>query len=88
MIQMNLLRKRLTDLDNEIIVARGEGIDWEGHVHTAIFKTDNQHGLCSTWNSAQSYVVTWMGAGFGGEGILAYVWLGPFSVHLKISQYC
>ena len=46
MIQMNLLRKqkethRLIEWNYG---CQGEGIDWEGHVHTAIFKTDNQQG--------------------------------------------
>ena len=48
---MNLQnKKRLTDLDNELIVARGrmrgrdsQGI-WNGHAHTPIFKMDNQQG--------------------------------------------
>lgn len=40
----------------------------EGHVHTAICKMDNQQGPTdSTWNSAQCYVLAWMGVGFGGE---------------------
>ena len=44
---MNLNRKRLTDLEKELMVlGAGEGRDssglWEGHVHTAIFKVDNQ----------------------------------------------
>ena len=35
---------------------------WNGHVHTAILKTDNQLDLLySTWKSAQCYVVAWMG---------------------------
>ena len=36
-------RKRLTDLENELMVARvrGSGV-WNGHVHTAIFKMDNE----------------------------------------------
>ena len=49
MIQMNLQkRKRLTNLENELLVARGKegGKDnqgvWDGHIHTAIFKMDNQ----------------------------------------------
>ena len=27
----------------------------------------------------------WMGEGFGGEWIHVYVWLGPFTVYLKLS---
>ena len=50
---MNLQnKKRLTALENELTVASGgrmKGRDnwgvWDGHVHTAIFKRDNQQGL-------------------------------------------
>ena len=31
--------------------------------------------LYSVWNSAQCYVVAWMGGGLGGEWIHMYVWL-------------
>ena len=45
--QMNLTnRKRLTDLENELMVAGGsdsKGV-WDGHVHTALFKMDKQQG--------------------------------------------
>ena len=41
--------------------------------------------LYSTWNSTQCYVAAWMGGGFGGEWIHVYVWLSPFTVHLKLS---
>ena len=30
----------------------------------------------------------WMGGGVGREWIYVYVWLSPFDVHLKLSQYC
>ena len=34
---------------------------WNGHVHTAIFKMDNQkYLLYSMWKSAQCYVAAWM----------------------------
>ena len=42
---MNLQsRKRSTDVENELMVAGGRGSYgvWDGHVHTAIFKMDNQ----------------------------------------------
>ena len=51
----------------------------------AIFKMDNQQ---STWNPAQCFVAVWMEGEFGGEWIHAYVWLSPFTVHLKLSQHC
>ena len=43
--------------------------------------------LYSIWNSAQCYVAAWTGGEFGGEWILAYVWLSPFTVHRKLSQH-
>ena len=56
-----------------------EGV-WDGHVHSAILKMDNQQGLYSTGNSAQCSVAAWMGGEHG--------WLSPFVVHLKLSQHC
>ena len=45
-----------------------EGV-WEGHVHTAVFKTDNQQGpKDSTGDSAQCYVAAWMGGDLGKNG--------------------
>ena len=48
----------------------------------------NKDLLYSTRNSAQCHVAAWMGGEFGGEWIHVYVWLSPFPVHLKPSQYC
>ena len=43
---------------------------WSGHVHTVIFKMNNQQGpTYNTWNSAQCYVAAWMEGEFGGEGM-------------------
>ena len=39
------------------------------------------------WNSAQCYVTAWTGREFGGEWIYVYVWLSPFTVHLKLPQH-
>ena len=44
--------------------------------------------LYTTGDSAQCYVGAWMGEGSGGEWIHVYVWLSPFTVHLKLSQHC
>ena len=44
--------------------------------------------LHSTGNSPQCCMVAWMGAQSGREWIHVYVWLGPFTVRLKLSQYC
>ena len=74
------------------MVARGKdgGRDsWgagNGHIHTAIFKMDNQQEtIVSRGNSAQCYVAAWMGGEFGGEWIHVHVWLSPFTVHLTLS---
>ena len=62
---------------------------WDQHVHTAVFKwITNKDLLYSTGSSAQCYMAAWMGGEFGGEWIHVYVWLSPFAVHLKLSQYC
>ena len=48
----------------------------------------NKNLLYSTRNSAQCYVLAWMGEeGFGGEWIHVYVWLSPFALHLKLLQH-
>jgi len=41
-----LIKQKLTDLENELMVAERKGSWklWEGHVYTAILKTDNQQG--------------------------------------------
>ena len=44
---------------------------WEQHIHTAIFKMDNQLGLpYSTGNSAQCYMASWMGGEFKKNGLV------------------
>jgi len=62
---------------------------WDGHGHTAVFNMENPQGpavqhreLCSMLQASLD------GMEFGGEGIHVYVWLSPFSVHLKPSQDC
>ena len=82
---MNLLtkkRQRLTDLENEFMVAggreRGRDIQgvWEGYVHSAILKwITNKNPLysTSTYNSVQCYVGAWMEAEFGREWIHIHI---------------
>ena len=48
----------------------------------------NKGLLYSPGDSAQCYVAAWVGGEFGGEWIQVYVWLGPFTVQLKLSQHC
>ena len=87
---MNLQnRKRLADLENELMVAgvQTEGQGWgEGKVrefgmdrYTLLYLRwiTNKDLLWRTWNLAQCYIAAWI-------GIYVYVWLSPFTVHLKL----
>ena len=73
---MNLeSKKRLTDLENQLIVAggKGGGTDswgvWDAHVHAADLKwMINKDLRYSTGNSAQGYVAAWMGGELGENG--------------------
>ena len=47
----------------------------------------NKDLLCSTWNSAQSYVPDWMEGRFGGEWIHVYIFI-YFNCRLITLQYC
>ena len=33
-------------------------------------------------------VAAWMEGDLGGERMHVYVWLGPFTLHLNLSQHC
>ena len=64
-------KKRLTDLENKLMVARGEGIvrEFGMDMYTLLyFKWITSKDLLnSTGNSAQCYVAAWMGGEFGEE---------------------
>ena len=83
MININLLTKqRLTE--NELVVAGARGgivKDFGKVMYTLLY-------LKKIRNSAQCYVPVWVGGGFEGEWICVYTWLSPFTVQLKLSQYC
>ena len=51
---------------------------WDRHVHTAVFKTDNQQG--PTQATLLNVMAAWMGGEFGGEWMHVNVWLSPFAV--------
>ena len=63
--------ERLTDLENKLMVASGEGIVREFGIdmYTLLYLkwVANKDLLYSTWNSAQCYVATWMGGEIRGE---------------------
>ena len=94
MIQMNLQnRERLTDFENELMVVEGGGRAssgvWDGHVHTAVLKVNNQQGLTELHRGPCSMLCGCPdGRKPGGEWIPVYVWLSPFAVHLKLPQHC
>jgi len=84
-------RNRLTDLENEFMIAGGEGIvkDFGMDRYTLLYlKWITKDLLYSTRNSAQCYAAAWMGGECGGKWIHVHVWLSIFTVHLKLSQHC
>ena len=66
---------------------KAQGV-WDGHVHAAIFKMDNQQVLLHTAHGDQCYLAAWMRGEFGGKSIHVYGWLSPTAVHLKLSEHC
>ena len=92
-MQINLQnRKRRTDLENKLMVAGDGGrrmTEFGMDMCTQLYLQwiTNKDLLYRIWNSAQCYVAAWMGRDFGGERICVYVWLSPFAVHLKLSQF-
>lgn len=87
--------QRLTDLENEFVVAGEEGGRGGrfgmGHVHTAILKMGNKQ---VTYCTAQGTSLVLCGS-LDGSGVWArmdihvYAWLSPLAVHLKpITQHC
>ena len=73
---MNLQnRERLTDFENELMVVEGGGRAssgvWDGHVHTAVLKVNNQQGLTELHRDpAQCYVAARMEGSLGENGYL------------------
>ena len=75
MIQMNLLTKqRLTDLENKLMVAGGEGIvrEFGKIMYTVLYSKwiTNKDLLYSIWNSTQCYAPVCMGGGLGESGYM------------------
>ena len=62
---------KLSELENELNGCQAEGIigDFGKVMYTLLYLKwiTNKDLLYSTWNSAQCYVPTWMGVGFGGK---------------------
>ena len=92
MIEMNLQnRERLTDLADELMVTRGEGIarEFRKVVYTLLHSKwiTSKDLLYSTGNSAQCYMAACVRGAFGGEWIHVNVWPSPFAVHPKLPQH-
>jgi len=93
-IQMNLLTKQKAThrLRKWTHGFQGDGIvmDLGKIMYTLLYLKWITHKnlLQSTWNSVQCFVAAWMRDRFGGEWIHVYVWLSPFTVHLKLPQHC
>ena len=98
MTQMNLFTKQKQTRKQRMslwFLGRGTGernsqVIWDGHVHTATFKMDNQQGPTVQHIELCSVNVTWQP---GREGVWrrmnACVCMGEcLRCHLKLSQHC
>ena len=84
-------------LCNNLMVPRGKdgGRDsqgvWDGHGHTALFIMENQQGpaVQHSPDTGTLLSVMWQPGWEGslGENGHVFVWLSPFTVHLKPSQH-
>ena len=85
---MNLQNRKTHRTRKRIYGCQGEGTVRECGVDmytlTYLKWITNKDLRYCTWNSAQCPVATWMRGECGGEWIHVYVWLSPFSVHLKL----
>ena len=78
MMQTNLQnRMRLTDLENELTVAKGKGQGLGKVMYTLLYLKwlTNKDLVHTTSNSAQCYVPAWMGEEFGEEWIHVYMYM-------------
>ena len=64
------------------LIVAGQGTRSQGP-GDAIYKRVSAPG-----NSAPCDVAAWTGGEFGGERTPGYIWLSPFTLHLKLSQHC
>ena len=94
-IKNELMSFAATWIDLEIVILNEVSQRWRNIIWHSLYVESkkeiiqtNKDLLNSMWNSAQCYVAAWMGGEFAGKWIHVYVWLSPFSVHLKLSQHC
>ena len=88
-----LTKQNQTHRLGDLMVAGGEGrgkgyLGMDTYTLLYLKRITNKDLLSSTRNSAPCYVAAWMGGEFVGEWIHTYVWLSPFTVHLKLSHHC
>ena len=59
-------------------------------MHTLLYSKwiTNKDLLYSPGSSAQRHAAAWLGGAFGGEWTHEHIRLGPFAVHLNLSQHC
>ena len=66
------IKQRLTDLENELMVAEGKEIvrNFGKVMYTLLYLKwiINKDLMYGTWNSAQCYMAAWMGEGLGENG--------------------
>ena len=67
-------------------IVRESGMDMDTRLYFT-WRT-SKDPLSSPGKSAQCHVAARMGGEFGGEWVHVYVWLSPFTAHLKPSQHC
>ena len=90
------MNSRLTDLEKELMVARGkrrgEGKvgEYEMDIYTLLHLRwiTNKGLLYSIRNCAECYVAAWMGVGFRGDWARVDVCPSRSAVHLKPLQHC
>ena len=71
-------RKKLTDFENELILARGKDLgkgqlrEFGMDMYTLLYlkQITNKNLPYSTWNSAQYYVAVWIGGELGENGYM------------------
>ena len=85
MTQVILQNRRLTDFENDLMVAGGRkgkaSLGWiRTHVHTVLYLKwiTNKDLLYSTSNSSQCYVAAWMGGESGENGYMCMYGSVPF----------
>ena len=60
-------------------------LGWDGHVHTAISKMDNNKDLLYSTGNCSGLCGSLDGRECGRECRHVSVWLSPFTVHLKLN---